>query len=398
MRGNYWFIPTTIIAMGIGLAYGMLEVDASLPSRYIQNLGWIYAHDAAGARALLSVTAQSVITVAGVVFSITAVALTFASNQFGTQVLKSFIHDIGNQGVLGMFLATFIYGLIVMRRLEGGVDGFVPSLSVAVGMFLGLASTFTLVYFIHHVIVSMEAETVVAKVAEDLRDTIDFLFPEDLGKDKTEAPSQNSELPADFEDCSADIYCEREGYISSIDNDKLLGLTVKHDLIVKSVRQPGDFVFEKLLLAKAWPERRATKAVCSEIRKSFHVSRQRTYEQDIRFALDQLALLATRSLSPSINALGTAMDSIDRIGAALVLVGNRRIPSANRYDEGNRLRVLTPPWELEHLASRMLGPLRNAAESYPAVMNHLRTVLGTAVAHIENESFKQALRGEMRLL
>ena len=94
----------------------MLLADDLLPTQYIVHLSWVYTRDPAGARALLSVISQSMITVAGVVFSVVVVALTLASNQFGTRVLKSFAHDTGNQVVLGTFLGTFL-------RLIGDAPG-----------------------------------------------------------------------------------------------------------------------------------------------------------------------------------------------------------------------------------------------------------------------------------
>jgi uncharacterized membrane protein len=398
VRSNYWFVPTVIIALGFGLAYGMLTLDALLPTKYVLHLSWIYTRGADGARALLSVTAQSMITVAGVVFSITTVALTFASNQFGTRILRNFIHDVGNQVVFGTFLATFIYGLVVMRRIEGGEHGFVPSLAVAVGIFLAVASTFTLVYFIHHVIVSMEAETVVSRVAEELHDTIEVLFPDKLGKDESQTPPQqrSQELPQDFEERSFSIESPGEGFIGNIDSDELLKLATRHDLIVRICLRPGDFVFEKLTLANVWPRDRVTQKLAEQLRHTFHIKPARTYEQDLGFALQQLVLLTTRSLSPAINALGTAMDSIDRIGAALVLVGSRRIPSAYRYDKQNNLRVIARPWDLALVADEVLNPVRQAAAAQPTVIDHLLIVLGQAIPHTENQPLRQRLGEHLR--
>jgi uncharacterized membrane protein len=89
VRTNYWFIPAVTIAACLGLAYLMLQLDAALPERFILKLGWVYTRDPAGARAILSVISESMMTVAGVVFSVMLVALTLASNQFGTRVLKA---------------------------------------------------------------------------------------------------------------------------------------------------------------------------------------------------------------------------------------------------------------------------------------------------------------------
>jgi uncharacterized membrane protein len=49
------------------------------------------------ARQLLTSIAASVITVVGIVFSITIVTLTLASTQFGPRMLRNFIRDRGTQ-------------------------------------------------------------------------------------------------------------------------------------------------------------------------------------------------------------------------------------------------------------------------------------------------------------
>jgi uncharacterized membrane protein len=390
VRSNYWLVPTGIIGVALGLAYLMLKLDGIFPTQYVLNLGWIYTRDPAGARALLSVTAESTITVAGVVFSITTVAMTFASNQFGTRVLRNFIHDFGSQAVLGIFLGTFVYCLVVMRRVEGQ---FVPSLSVAVGIFLAIGSTLILVYFIHHVILTMEAETVVATVAADLTIAIDTLFPEKLGTGKNQVAEKAApNMPADFGENSELLLANKQGFITSIASNKLLELMTEHDMVMQILVGPGQFVFDGLPLARLWPRDRFTEDVQKRLRSTIEVGRQRTYYQDVAFAFQQMVLLTTRSLSPGINALGTAMDSIERIGAAFVMVGGRTIPSGWRYDENSRLRVVAPPVNLSDLADQVLHPIRQNAATQPEVLMRLIAVIGWTMQYTDNEELQRSLR------
>ena len=82
----------------------------------------VYSGSPDGARTVLGAIAGSMITVAGTVFSITIVSLSLASSQFGPRLLRNFLSDRGNQIVLGTFLATFLYNILVMRRVYGGDD------------------------------------------------------------------------------------------------------------------------------------------------------------------------------------------------------------------------------------------------------------------------------------
>jgi uncharacterized membrane protein len=66
---------------------------------------------------MLSAIAGSMITVAGVVFSITIVALSLASSQYSSRVLRHFMRDRITQTVLGVFVGVFDYCMAILARL-----------------------------------------------------------------------------------------------------------------------------------------------------------------------------------------------------------------------------------------------------------------------------------------
>ena len=54
------------------------------------------------------------VSVVATAFSITIVAPQLASSNFGPRLLRNFMQDTDNQIVLGTFIATFIYCLLVL--------------------------------------------------------------------------------------------------------------------------------------------------------------------------------------------------------------------------------------------------------------------------------------------
>lgn len=166
LRTSYWFVPTLMTAGGVALSFASVHLDERVNYKWVRTVGWIWAGGAEGARQVLSTIAGSMITVAGVAFSITIVALTLASNQFGPRLLRNFVRDAGNQIVLGTFIATFVYCLLVLRTVRGEDDTeFVPYVSVTLGVAFALTSLGVLIYFIHHVAISIQAENLIASVA-----------------------------------------------------------------------------------------------------------------------------------------------------------------------------------------------------------------------------------------
>ena len=72
---------------------------------------------------MLIAIAAAIITVVGVVFSVTIVALTLASQQFGPRMMRNFVRDIGNQVTLGVFVATFVYSILALVVVTAGFPG-----------------------------------------------------------------------------------------------------------------------------------------------------------------------------------------------------------------------------------------------------------------------------------
>src|SRR5689334_2632391 len=93
LRTSYWFLPALLGLSAIGAALLTVRIDRALAQDTSWLAAWTYNGSPEGARAVLATIAGSMITVAGVVFSITIVALSLASNQFGPRLLRNFIRD-----------------------------------------------------------------------------------------------------------------------------------------------------------------------------------------------------------------------------------------------------------------------------------------------------------------
>jgi uncharacterized membrane protein len=168
VRSSFWFTPTTMAATAVLMALVGVTVDEPVTEWLALNFGWTFKIEAEGATAVLGIIAGSMITIAGVVFSMTLVALTLASSQLGPRLLTNFMRDTSTQIVLGTFIATFVYCLLVLRTIRRAeYDTFVPHLSVSIGVVLAVASVGVLIYFIHHVSVSIQANEIAARIGKD---------------------------------------------------------------------------------------------------------------------------------------------------------------------------------------------------------------------------------------
>ena len=389
IRTSLWFIPAVMLTAAALLSFGSIAVDRRLTSA----IPLAYGGAADGARAVLSTIATSMVTVAGVVFSITIVALALASQQFGPRVLRNFMQDVGNQIVLGTFIATFVYCLLTIRTIRSADEReFVPHLSVTIGVVLAVASLSVLIYFVHHVSKSINAETVIARVSAELHRAVDRLYPEVNG----DADAREGIVPQRTES-EIEVRAKREGYLEMIDSDALLALARRHDLLVRVELAIGSFVRGGDILARVsganMPDARRIRAVA----RAFTIGISRTPVQDVEFPLHQLVQVAVRTLSPSTNDPFTAIAAIDRIVAGLRRLGGRPFPSTTQTDQRGIARVVAPRRTFAEIAASTLAPLSESAARSPTVVAHLRQSLADAAADLQAER-AAALRGEIRRL
>lgn len=200
-------------------------------------------------------------------FSITIVALQLASSNFGPRMLRNFMRDTGNQIVLGTFISTFIYCLLVLRTIHGEGDGysvFVPQLSVTVGMILAIASIGVLIYFIHHAATIIQASHVISEVSADLDDAIKRLFPEKIGHGASQHKRAFGEISANFA-AEFPIKATNSGYIQAIDDEKLMKIACEQNLLLRLKYRPRKFVVKGSDLVMIFPEKRVNLKLTTQI-------------------------------------------------------------------------------------------------------------------------------------
>ena len=183
LADSFWFLPALMALLAGGAALGSVALDHKIGSGWVQSIGWVWSGGADGARGVLSVVAGSVMTVVSIVFSLTISVLAQTSSHFGPRVLRNFTSDRKVQFTLGTFISTFVYCLLVLRTVRSVEESaFVPYLSVNIGVLLALASLAVLIFFIHHISQSIQAENLIAAVGEDFQNSLTVLFPERIGQ------------------------------------------------------------------------------------------------------------------------------------------------------------------------------------------------------------------------
>jgi len=319
------------------------------------------------ARQILTTLAAAVITVVGVVFSITIVTLTLASTQFGPRMLRNFIRDRGTQLTLGTFVATFVYATLVLISIgpTGSGREFVPHLSITTAVGLVTLSMAVLIYFIHHIAMSIQLPQVIASIAKDLSRAIDA-ESRDSGVEFEAGPSV-SELVRRMDDSGGTVPAPSSGYLQFIQHETLIGLAGEKGAVIRLLHRPGHFVVEGHPLAIVWPPG-AADGVSRALRVAHITGSNRTLAQDLAFAIDQLVEIALRALSPAVNDTFTALTCIDWLGESLCKVTAKWRPLRVHRDSHGYVRVITAQVSYERLIERSFEKIRQAGRGMPAVL------------------------------
>lgn len=378
LHSSYWFLPTVMSVSAIALALTMLVIDR-VPNSALKQVGWIYTGGPDGARALLSAVASSMMTVAATAFSITIIALQLAASNFGPRLLRNFMQDTGNQIVLGTFIGTFIYCLVILRTVRGEDYAlFVPQLSVTVGIILAIASVGVLIYFIHHASTIIQASHVISGVSHDLDDAIERLFPEQIGHSIKSRPYQPIvEIPANFESDAWVVKASKTGYLQAIDNQELLKISCKHNLLLRLQFRPGQFIVRDSPLVLVYPDKHLFVKIAKCLNDAFIVGDERNEQQDVEFPINQLVEVALRAISPAVNDPFTAIRCIDRLGAGLSRLAQKDFPSPYRYDSKGNLRVIAEGVTFAALVDAAFNQIRQYSRSDAAVTIRMLEAIAT---------------------
>ncbi len=358
LRSSFWLVPSAMAIVAVAVALGMLWLDATPVGQAISRWSFPAAVGADGARLVLSTIAGSMITVASLVFSMTLVALTLAASNIGARLLDSYVANRVNQIALGLFLATFVYSLIVLRAvIDDASMTFIPQVSVSLAMILAILSFGWLIFFIHHLATSIQVDNVVARVAGEIKDTLELL--PDPGPDATAQSALHRDIRAGMPRVS--VEAGGAGYVQAIDAHGLVRLALQHDVIIEMTRRPGQFVIPTCEIALVAGTSQIDERLGEQIRDHVILGPKRTATQDVEFSITLLVEIAARALSPGVNDFYTAIACVDHLTAALGLALERGLPSNLRHDELGRLRLELHPLMFQNLADTAFDPIRQDA-------------------------------------
>jgi uncharacterized membrane protein len=378
---SLWFLPALLTLAGGTLAVLLVHYDEEIKGGLeADEEWWLFGGESGGAQSVLEAIAGSIVTVTGVVFSVTIIALQLASSQYTPRVLRQFMADRANQLVLGVFIGTFTYSILVLRTVRGGDDGFVPSVAVTGSLVLILTSLGFLIYFIDHLARSIQATMIIESVTDTTLDTLRSIFPDTIHEwsvPSGETADEVTPLPAGE---AHEVHAVQAGYVQAVERRALRRLATEHGLVVRLEVEIGAFVLPGRVVMRAWPAAGITTGVEEQLRRGLVMGVERTPHQDLMHGIIEMMDIAVKALSPSINDPTTAVTVIQRQSQVLLDMAWRDCGPAVEKDDGGTIRVIVRRPDLADATGLAYNQIRHYGAENPTVVIALLETLGELAA------------------
>ncbi len=388
---SLWFVPGMLTVGAVLLAWLALAPPIDVADRFAPAW-WLYSGKAKDASALLGVLFTSMITMATLAVSITMVVLTLAAAQLGPRLIRSFMADRRTQLMLGFFLATIVYLVLVLRAVNAAAnDDGVPHLAVTIATASVLICVFMLLFFVHHLARSIVADTVIRRVGDDLDSAIAAMLPK---ADGAEAGPAAPPRPSG----GAPLRLPKGGYVQAMSYDEMVRCAKAADAFIELDFRPGHHLLAEGEHGRVHPASALNFATRKEIADCVLIGGERTPTQDIEFAVRQLVEIALRALSPGVNDPFTAIAVIDRLGVSLALMMGRGAAVGAWRDEDGKVRVVGPTTTLRGAVDAAFNQIRQSGEGHPAILIRLSATFAQLAEHARDDEARRVLADHVAMI
>lgn len=349
IAASLWFAPALYAAGGLLLAYLLVEGGRRLPEPLLELF---LKSKPDTVKDVLQLLASSTLTVTTIAFSVLMVVLTMTASNFSPRALTGYLRDRINQNTLGVFIGGFAFsaaGIVLMqlRSYDERVLGLFMLATLAVS-FLALGA---LVYFIHYTANAVQITNLVVRWHREA----DAALARFLALSETE--KQQPQTPPALPSVSPGaVNARTAGYIQVLDRDRVFGLAVDHDLVVRVLQPAGGFAARGVPLCEVWPAGSLSPELADGIHTAFAIGAERTAEADPLLKMELLTEVAIRALSPGINDPNTAVNCLHYLCDLLVRIARHQLPRQVLYDDDGAVRlVIASPGFRDFLESSLLG-------------------------------------------
>ncbi|AHL76117.1 hypothetical protein CH92_13835 [Stutzerimonas stutzeri] len=340
--------------------------------------------DADNSREILGTLITGAISLTVFSFSMVMVVLNGAASRLSPRVLPGLVSDTRNQVILGIYLGSIVYFLLMIGTLNKNEPQSVPTLSQPLALLFGMLCMALFVVFIRSVSQSIQVDWILSQLYSDALANLNKRRQRIAGI--TEIPD------------AADWWClpaARPGYLREVNERRLGKILRKHDLQAVIQVEPGFFLIEGHPLIKL--SEPLSEDDASDVLDCFDFHDREFAGSNVSYGMRQISEIAVKAISPAINDPGTAMRAVNLIGVLL-----KRLSGIPPYDIGcidnRRPRLFYPQPDMQRVLQNVIAPIRIYAGHDPQVLITLLRCLKNALHGDPSEAQLDAFHEEILAL
>jgi uncharacterized membrane protein len=364
----FWGVP--MIYAAVTLVSGVV-----FPRLEFQYLGdYRHSMTVAGATAAFSAVASGMLALTAIVFSLAFVMVQFSSSTYSPRLVLWLSRDPIIWHAMGIFTATFLYAVVALGWVDREGSGRVPFFSTWVVILLLIASVLILARLVQRLTVIQVTE-VLYFISQKGQQVIAEIYPslaavEPAGQSREQLPTSH---PAGSMVTQTVTHAGAPMAIAAYDVPKLVDMARQVGGVIVLSYAVGDTVLEGDTVLSITGGRFAFAE--AELRRAVELRRERTFEQDPKYALRLLVDIAIKALSPAINDPTTAVQALDHIEDLLRRLASRRLDVGEVRDGDGALRLIVPTPRWEDFLMLAFDEIRFYGVSSLQAMRRLRTAL-----------------------
>ncbi|MET9766245.1 DUF2254 domain-containing protein [Streptomyces sp. NPDC006415] len=385
LRDTFWFAPTLGFVCVFVLWFLATELDDAIVRLFQREGAYDELGDLIGfsqdTKTVVTTVSSAMMTFIGVVFSISLVAVQMASGQLTPRVVRIFVRSRISKLTMTVFLATFLVSLLVLSSYESETDPrrvvSVPLVQSLLILVLVGTSLLLFVVYVSSTLRLMQVGPVVDRIARDSFQVLGRMPRGPQGDD--EVGPETARV----------VYEGRAGVLRDVNTARLVRAARRQGVVLRIIPRIGDFVVPGTPVLAVHG---GTVPPRVRLGHAVSVSVERTLHQDLAFGLRQLADIALRALSTSVNDPTTAVQCLDRIVQLLAAVARLPLGTVHHRDRAGQVRLVQegPGWD--DLVDLAFEEIRWCVAGSPQVSRRLMAGLDDLLLLVPEERRKSLVR------
>lgn len=310
IRSKIAFYPSLISLAGVFLAFFMIYLEKVDVSAYLMDVAPnMVINDTDTARTLLSTLIGGMISLMVFSFSMVMVLLNQASSNFSPRVLPGLISDQKQQIVLGQYIGTILYNILILVSIEPTESPYqTPGFSVLIGIVLTVICLAAFIYFIYHISQAIQVGNILTSIHKRTKAELESIIEGQKEK------SFDFPQPIHWEEYTT----KKSGYFYGILTDDLTKICLEHQTKLIIPLFKGQFILDSTV--GIITEKALSNSLKQDIIKTLLFSHEELIGKNYIYGFRQISEIGIKAMSPGINDPGTALNTIDYLTSLFLIL------------------------------------------------------------------------------